>query len=309
MASGTSYSRLLEGTRGLLPIQALSFNDISPFWPVLKDHLTVVLESYFDGANKADLKLYDRVVLASASGTTEQWDAFQADWRKMLGQHNNAPYLHTTDAISLQDPFSKKNGWDVDCVDALILDCVRVIKRHVAMPSLVPGEFRPGLRVVTLTVYLEDYKKAREKNPKIPNSVNEICTSELLGFVFRWGRKIDADCYHLYFDQGEPFYGHVRNRIDSSRVRRDIQVLEKVAVLAEADMRSVPALQLADLFAWCISHNDNPSKRLWHRSLNDLPIDPSWESVYLDEGYLLNPTPGALERTAAWGMPQRRLEP
>ena len=33
------------------------------------------------------------------------------------------------------------------------------------MPSLVPGEFRPGLRVVTMTIYLEDYKRAREKKP------------------------------------------------------------------------------------------------------------------------------------------------
>jgi hypothetical protein len=160
----------------------------------------MVLKSYFDGANKADLNLYDRVVLAAACGTTEQWEAFQEDWRKVLGQHNNVPYLHTTDAAHLQGSFSKRKGWDDDSVDDLILDCVRVIKRHLAMPSFVSGELRPGLRVVTMTIYLEDYRNAREKNPKMPNSVSEICTSESLGFVFRWGRKIGADWYHLYFD-------------------------------------------------------------------------------------------------------------
>ena len=269
----------------------------------------MVLKTYFDGANKADLKLYDRVVLATACGTTEQWDAFQEDWIKVLGQHNNVPYLHTTDAAHLQGLFSTRKGWDNNSVDDLILDSVRVIRRHVAMPSFVSGEFMPGLRVVTMTIYLEDYRKTREKNPKMPNSVNEICTSECLGFVFRWGRKIGAESYHLYFDQGEDFYGHVRNRRDNERVRKDVQILEKVEVLEEADMRVTPALQLADLFAWCICHNDDPSKRLWHRSLNDLPTDPSWESVYMDESYLANPTPGALERTEAWGMPQRRLQP
>jgi len=88
-------------------------------------------------------------------------------------------------------------------------------------------------------------------------------------------------------------------------------MFEQVIVLAKADMRFTPGLQLADRFARCISHNDNPTKRLWHRSLNDLPTDPSWESVYLDESYLEleNPTPGALERTEAWGMPRRRSEP
>jgi hypothetical protein len=289
-------------------VPKLSFSGLSPFWPIPKDHLIMVLKSYFDGANKADLKQFDRVVLATALGTSEQWDAFQEDWKKTLGQHD-VPFLHTTDAITLNAPFSLKDGWNDNSVDDLILDCVRVIKRHIAMPSLVPGEFRPGLRVVTMTIYLEDYKKAREKNPEMPNSVNEILTSELLGFVFRWGRRIGAEYYHLYFDQGEDFYGHTRNRMDNKRVRRDVQMFEKVVVLAEADMRFTSGLQMADLFAWCISHNDSSSKRLWHRALDDLPIDPSWESIYMDQGYLANPTPGAFERTKAWGMPQRRLEP
>jgi len=128
---------------------------------------------------------------------------FDEDWKEVLRQHNNVPYIHTTDAASLQGLFSKRNGWDDDSVDDLVLDCVRVIKRHVAIPSLLPGE----PRIVTLTIYLDDYKKAREKNPRMPNSVNEICTSESLGFVFRWGRKIGAEWYHLYFDQGEEFHG------------------------------------------------------------------------------------------------------
>jgi hypothetical protein len=289
-------------------VPKLSFGGLSPFWPIPNDHLIMVLKSYFDGANKADLKQFDRVVLAAALGTSEQWDAFQEDWKKTLDQHN-VPFLHTTDALTLNGPFSLKDGWTDNSVDNVILNCVRVIKRHIAMPSLVPGEFRPGLRVVTMTIYLEDYKKAREKKPEMPNSVNEICTSEMLGFVFRWGRKAGAEWYHLYFDRNEDFYGHVRDRKDNKKIRKDIPMLEKVAVLAEAEMQLTPGLQLADLFAWCISHNDIPSKRLWHRALNDLPIDPSWESVYMDESYLLNPTPGALERTQAWGMPQRRLKP
>jgi hypothetical protein len=269
----------------------------------------MVLKAYFDGANKADLNLYDRVVLATVLGTSDQWDAFIADWKMVLESHNKVPYLHTTDAVTLNGPFSKKNGWNDALVDNLILDCVRAVKRHIAMPSLVPGEFRPGLRVVTMTIYLEDYKRAREKKPEMPNSVNEICTSEMLGFVFRWGRKIGAEWYHLYFDRSEDFYGHVRDRKDNKKIRKDVPLLERVAVLVEAEMQLTPGLQLADLFAWCISHNDATSKRLWHRALDDLPIDPSWESAYMDEGYLLNPTPGALERTQAWGMPQRRLKP
>lgn len=268
----------------------------------------MVLKVYFDGANKADLNLYDRVVLAAVLGTSDQWDLFIADWKMVLDGHK-VQYLHTTDAVTLNKTFSKKNGWNNAAVDNLILDCVRAVKKHIAMPSLVPGEYRPGLRVVTMTIYLEDYKRARKSKPELPKSVDEICTSEVLGFVFKWGHEIGAECYHLYFDRGEGFYGHVRDRKDSKKIRRDVPLLDKVAALAEAEMQLTPGLQLADLFAWCISHNEAPSKRLWHRALNDLPKDPSWESLYMDEGYLLNPIPGALERIQTWGTPQRKPKP
>lgn len=268
----------------------------------------MVLKSYFDGANKADLSQYDRVVLATVSGDCEQWDGFIADWNDVLTRYN-VPYLHVTDALTFNGPFSWSKGWSDRLVDDFICDCVRVARRHAAMPSLVEGEFRGGLRAVTMTIYLEDYKKAREANPLIPNSVYELCTSEVLGFVFRWGRKVGAEQHHLYFDQGEAFRGHAIDRVNSDRVKDESPIFNNVVVNAEVNMRHTPGLQLADLFAWCISHNDDTDKRLWHRALNDLPVFPSWESVFMNEKYLANPTPGALERTAEWRLPRRGMKP
>lgn len=268
----------------------------------------MILKSYFDGSNHADLSQCDRVVLATVSGNCEQWDGFIVDWEEVLTRHD-APYLHVTDAVSLNGAFSMERGWSRDKVDDFICDCVSTAKRHAAMPSLAEGEFRPGLRAVTMSIYLEDYKQARDANPLLPNSVYEICVSEVLGFVFRWGRRVGAEQHDLYFDQGEDYRGHALDRVTVDRVRKTSPIFKTVVVHDEANMRQTPALQLADLFAWCISHNDEPNKRLWHRALNDLPVDPSWESVYMDEKYLANPTPGALERTAAWRLPKRGLKP
>jgi hypothetical protein len=267
----------------------------------------VVLRSYFDGANQADLSQHDRVVLATVSASPEQWDGFLKDWNEVLGKYDVA-YLHVTDALTLNKPYSVDRGWSDTLVDDLILDCVRVAKRHAVLPSPIEGEFRPGIRAVTMTIFLEDYKRARAANSLLPNSVYDLCISEMLGFVFRWGGKVGAEQHHFYFDQGEPFRGHVVDRtID--RVKASVPAFNSVVVNAKANMRSTPGLQLADLFAWCISHNDHPDKRLWHRALNDLPAAPSWVSVYLDEKYLANPIPGALEKVAAWHLPRRGMRP
>jgi hypothetical protein len=268
----------------------------------------VVLKSYFDGSNHADSSQFDRVVLATVCGNCEQWDNFTLDWNEALARYN-VPYLHVTDAVTLNRPFSRSKGWSHRRVDDFVCDCVRVARRHAALPSLLEGEFRAGLRAVTMTIYLEAYKKARQANPLLPNSVYELCVSEVLGFVFRWGRKVGAESHSLYFDQGEDYRGHALDRASSGRVRRASPIFNNVIVNDEANMRQNPAIQLADLFAWCISHNDEPNKRLWHRALNDLPVYPSWESVYMDEKYLANPTRGALERTAEWCLPRRGPKP
>jgi hypothetical protein len=278
----------------------LSLGDLSLVNPVPKGHCLVVLESYFDGAYGPNR---DNITLATACGTSEQWNVFTSEWREVLGKHE-AEFLHTTDAVSLQNEFHPDNGWSRDSVDALISDCVEVIAKHLSLPGPFREISRPGLHVVTLTIPLNDYRKARKVVAKLPNSITELCTSESLGFCFNWGRRIGAQFYHLYFDQGEPFYGHAHDRKVGKKSKKAITLMKDVVHLGQSNMRVVPALQLADLFAWCITHNDAVTRK-WHERLHDIP----WDSLYLDYGYLVNPTPGALERTADWNLPQRKVYP
>jgi len=118
------------------------------------DRLLVILRSYFDGANQSD-----RIVLATVSGTSNQWKAFDSSWGKILYKHK-APFLHTTDAVSLNGEFSAKKGWTKASVNAFIGDCVMAISKHIAQPPTPRRpHVKPGLRATTLTIYVDDYKK------------------------------------------------------------------------------------------------------------------------------------------------------
>ena len=70
----------------------------------------MLLKSYFDGGNEANSTQYDRITIATACGTNDQWKSFTEDWKLVLDK-NDAPFLHTTDAVSLQKTFSKDKGW------------------------------------------------------------------------------------------------------------------------------------------------------------------------------------------------------
>jgi len=72
------------------------------------------------------------VTLAVISGTKEQWIPFEIEWKKNLKKHK-AKYLHTTDAVAMNDPFDKDSGWTEKSRDAFLLDCVTVASRHIAI--------------------------------------------------------------------------------------------------------------------------------------------------------------------------------
>ena len=251
----------------------------------------MILKSYFDGGNQADSLQYDRITLATVCGMSEQWGNFAPAWNRVLGKHK-AEFLHTTDAVSLNKEFAKKNGWEKTSVDAFIDDCVGVIERGITR----------GLFPVTLTIRLDDFLRARQTNPELlPNTVEDICATESLSFCFKRGRVTGAESYQLYFDQGEPFYGHIYDRLHNKKSKRDIAFMQKIGHLGESDMRLVPALQVADLFAWCSNHHDNVS-RDWHRRLNAL----RWQSLFLDYDLLIKPMPKAIEMSRSWNLPRRR---
>lgn len=288
MATATALIDILYGS---------SLRALSPFSPIPRDHLLVVTKSYFDCALRPAA-----VSVATVSGTISQWDRFDKSWSAVVAKHG-AGFLHTTDAVALKEDF--REGWTDDSVDAFIWDCVSVIDDCILKPSPIPGiPLRDGLMAVTLTIGLEDYRRARGRNNTLPNNIYDVLATETASFAFKWGKHIGANWYHLYYDQGESLCGHIRTRMRNRKVVRDVPILKKIANIAEPNMRVTPALQMADLFAWCISHNDRVL-RSWHKRLHGL----QWNSLDLPYELLIRPMKGVFERTAKWKLPVRARFP
>ncbi len=260
----------------------------------------MALKSYFDGSNHADSSEYDRISIATVCGMREQWRRFDPAWRKVLSKHR-ANYLHTTDAVSLHNDFAREKGWDKTRVDSFIGDCVDVIEKHMAIPSGFRGWTpRMGLYPVTLTIPFDDWLRVKKTRPELPETIEELCATESVGFAFKWGRYIRAAKYQLYFDRGEKFYGFIRDRWCHPKASIDIEIMKDVIYVDESIASFVPALQMADLLAWSINRA-NQETREWHMRLHNLP----YRSALLDYEHLINPRLSALELRESWRLPRR----
>ena len=261
----------------------------------------MILKCYFDGGNQADSTQYDVVTLASVSGITEDLRPFEADWKAALKNHK-ASWLHTTDLVSLvREPFTNKHGWTAADSAAFIMDCVQVISAHVARP-LTDHSPRIGLFPVTVTIALKDYIRARDENPEVPKTATEICATQNLARCFELGRDVmGANFYHLFFDQNEPFRGHICDRQRSPKALKQLPLLDRITRNDEADMRTQPALQMADLFAWCVSHKSTVQQK-WHEAVLLIPRMEEWIG-YAD---LVKPISGVAQLVGSWKLPKRK---
>ncbi len=287
-----------------------SLIDLLPHYGIIqKDHVAMVLKGFFDGGNQADSKLYDVVTLASISGTLDQWKQSQADWKVVLKKHG-APWLHTTDAVSLMaEPFTKANGWDGPRRDAFISECVTVIENHIARPRTKKDlDGRDGLYPYVITIVLDDFVRARKDNPELPRTAEEVSAMQTLYRLLQWGDYRASELnqpmfYHLVYDQGEKFMGHVLDRKHNKRAKKHLVLMDRITSIGEADMRHVPALQMADLFAWCISHKKSTRRFAWQ---NRILAYSKWIDDWLEYGQLVKIIPGISDLVKSWNLPPRK---
>jgi hypothetical protein len=264
----------------------------------------VVFKSFLDGGNQADSRIYDVVSLASVSGTPTQWRSFEHEWNAVLKKHS-APFLHTTDAVSLKnEPFTKENGWDKPKRDSFLSDCVSVIESHIARPAQHSySNPRDGLIPYVLTVVLKDFNRARETNSKVPRNANVLCATQVFDRVLKQGGRLGADFAHLTFDQTEPFMGHILDRKQNKKARKALGTIMDRATITSTNMRLTPGLQAADLFAWCFSHKLQKPRHRWQ---NRLLNHRKWIDEWLEYDQLIKVIPGVPEIVASWNLPPRR---
>ena len=67
-------------------------------------------------------------------------------------------------------------------------------------------------------------------------------------------------------------------------------------------MRCTPALQIADLLAWCVSHKDNEPQFSWQAELLSRP----WWAEKGTYEQLVKPRPGSLEKWRSFNLPKRK---
>ena len=258
----------------------------------------VVLKSYFDGGNQADSSEYDVLTLAAVSGTVDLWKPFEDDWNKILVKHH-AAYLHTTDAIARRGIYE---CWTEPQIDAFLSDCVKVAGKHSARPNIGDVVGKYGLFYVVVSFVLKDFVEYAKEHPESPNNANESCLRQVLAEVIPWSfEQAACEQCHFFFDQGEPFYGHLCQLLQSKKALRDADALRRITHRTESDMRYVPALQLADLYAWGQSHRNSVFKT-WHEGL--LKTWFFWQ--WIDKTNLHHGDPVQQATWSTWKLPKRK---
>jgi hypothetical protein len=118
-----------------------------------------------------------------------------------------------------------------------------------------------------------------------------------------WGQQQAAcDEYFLFFDQGEPFYGYVRNLCESKKAKQDAGLIKRITQTSEINMRRVPAMQLADLYAWAVSHGPDKEKPEWHEKFYKLPRSGEYhDRTTMTHENLIDP-----ELWKSWKIPPRK---
>lgn len=257
-----------------------------------------ILRSYFDGGNQGDSSQYTVVSLAVVSGTADLWTAFENDWNETLKKHH-AAYLHTTDVIARAGIFQ---SWSEAQCDAFLTDCVEIAGKHCARP--IHGDSgKYGLLYVTVCIVLKDFVEFAASHNGFPSNVNESLLRQALAEVLPWSiEQAACDQCHFFFDQGEPFYGHLVQLLQNKKARKDATALNRISYSGEADMRFTPALQLADLYAWGQCHRTSSRKQTWLQRLLETWV--LWQWIDKTNMHLVDQQQHAI--WASWKIPTRR---
>jgi ferredoxin len=153
------------------------------------------------------------------SGTKDLWLPFEKAWNSVLRKHG-AGYLHTSEAVARKGIYK---GWKVTQSDAFLRDCVRVAAKHCARSTVgdVPGKY--GINCFVISFDLKDFVAHAKSHPQQPKNVYEACLRQAIPYVLQWcDEQAACDQCHCFFDQGEPFYGILKQLQENKNVLKDV---------------------------------------------------------------------------------------
>jgi hypothetical protein len=241
----------------------------------------VLFKAYFDGGNDHTNPKHRWVTLSAIFSEQYSLRRFARDWKSVLVDHS-VDYLHTTDAV--------RNGRH-----DLLWDCMCVIHDHYAIEA---DDTIRGIFPSTVTIDAKEFRNVRDQIPTGPQILTEALASQGLDRLIVGGRTVAQRLgwddkkvfYELFFDRGEPYRGHLEDRMRhpgfrSAVLQADgIDVDRYIHIHPPLDSKDFPELQAADLFSWSYNHRQTIQFE-WQYRLLDIPSD----SVLLDRSALQNP--------------------
>jgi hypothetical protein len=196
----------------------------------------VPLTAYFDGANSEG----HAMTLTCLAATQSLWPEIKTKWLEAKQQHGDPAYLHMTDLMALEGIYK---GWSTDQRDGLIRALVEALSSFMD---------HPHLQSFTCRVNLEVYGrwKARRELPTPERICARIVFPHLVEWFYRPEQGTSVDVMDVFFDQNEPFIRHIRADWNSGKIRHEYPIWNLIRSIEEAEMKSTPSLQMADMICW-----------------------------------------------------------
>jgi hypothetical protein len=181
------------------------------------------------------------MTLACLAADDGVWKYFEDEWRAILRDRGNPPYMHMKEAMPLVETFA---GWKAEQRDFLIMGLLGLL--------MEVGQNRK-FHAFTCSVDLGAHDRWKARN-RLPPAAR-LCARLVFPKALDWyggfpdpileARSIDA-----FFDRKEKFMGHISADWNNKKIRRKLPVWELVRTIAPADMSKTPPIQAADMIAW-----------------------------------------------------------
>jgi hypothetical protein len=239
----------------------------------------VLFKVYFDGGNDHNNPNHRWVTLSAIFSDQYSLRAFANVWNATLAKHG-IEYLHTTDAV--------REG-----LHNLLWDCMETIRNHV-----VSGNSFRGIIPATTTIDAKEFRIIRDEIPCGPQILSEVVASQCLDRIVVGAREIARRkgiddkkvFYDLFFDRGEPYRGHIEDRMRHPEFKRlafraeGMDIERYIHIQPPIDSRDFAELQAADMFSWCYNHR-HTIRYQWQAEMMDIRCD----STLLDRDSLMKP--------------------
>lgn len=208
-----------------------------------------MITGYFDeSGHSADTDFFS---LAALVASDDDWALFDERWRKALARHE-APWLHMREFAHFVGVFA---GWSEADRRSLLADCVAAINSIHAI-------------VVGVAISVDEFMKLDPKMISVLIDPFYCCFREVVRGVARMADlEPGGTRVRMIFSQQDEFKSTARGMWN--RMAQVIDVRDRMGSLEFEDMRTTPALQAADLFAYEYRH-------FYHLQKNRPELNPRW---------------------------------